>query len=193
MRVKGIPKKYIRVAQDMYKKSETVVRCVLGTTDPFKVEVGLHQGSALNPFLFAIVMDTVTDNIRKEAPWSMMFADDVVLCCKKSELEEDLERWRDRLEKRGMKVSRAKAEYMSLSGVSRGGAQMQGQQLPEVSEFKCTAIIGGVGAVGGGLIGAIIGSLQKSDHTIEMDIEEVSIQLLPQNQNGLGLSLVFEF
>ena len=105
MRVKGIPKKYIRVAQDMYKKSETVVRCVLGTTDPFKVEVGLHQGSALSPFLFAIVMDTVTDNIRKEAPWSMMFADDVVLCCEeKSELEEDLGRWRDRLEKRGVTV-----------------------------------------------------------------------------------------
>ena len=66
---------------------------------------GTCQGSALSPFLFAIVMDTVTDNIRKEAPWSMMFADDVVLCCEeKSELEEDLGRWRDRLEKRGVTV-----------------------------------------------------------------------------------------
>jgi len=36
---------------------------------------------------------TLSDNIRKEAPWSMMFVDDVVLCCEeKAELEEDLER-----------------------------------------------------------------------------------------------------
>ena len=48
----------------------------------------------------------------------MMFADDVVLCCEeKTEREEDLERWRDGLEKRGMKVSRAKTEYVCLNGV----------------------------------------------------------------------------
>ena len=86
----------------------------------------------------------------------------------------------------------------ALGGLAIGAAIGSGVDCydlydAEVSEFKCTAIIGGVGAVGGGLIGAIIGSLQKSDHIIEMDIEEVSIQLLPQNQNGLGLSLVFEF
>ncbi|XP_047501618.1 uncharacterized protein LOC125047457 [Penaeus chinensis] len=65
-------------------------------------------------------MDTLTESIRKEAPWYIMFADDVVLCCEENiELEEDLERWRDRLEKRGMKVSRAKTEYMCLNGVSK--------------------------------------------------------------------------
>ena len=114
-----------------------MVKCVAGTSEPFKVEVGLHQGSALSPFLFAIIMDTLTDDIRKEAPWSMMFADDVVLCSEeKAGLEEDLERWRNALEKRGMKVSRAKTEYMCLSGVSRGSVQMQDQQLPEVNKFK---------------------------------------------------------
>ncbi|XP_047496500.1 uncharacterized protein LOC125044097 [Penaeus chinensis] len=121
----------------MYKESETMVRCIAGTTEPFKVEVGLHQGSALSPFLFSIIMDTLKESIRKEAPWNVMFADDVVLCCEeKIELEEDLERWRDRLEKRGMKVSRAKTEYMCLNKVSRGSIRMQDQQLPEVSEFR---------------------------------------------------------
>ena len=37
--------------------------------------VGLHQGSALSPCLF--VMDRMTDDIREEAPWTMMFADDI--------------------------------------------------------------------------------------------------------------------
>ncbi|XP_063586992.1 uncharacterized protein LOC134764337 [Penaeus indicus] len=137
MREKNIPEKYVSIVKDMYKESETMVRCVSGTTEPYKVEVGLHQGSTLSLFLFAIIMDILTDNIRIEAPWSMMFADDVVICCEgKTELEENLERWRDGQEKRGMKVSRVKIEYMCLNGVPGGSVRIQDQRLPEVKEFK---------------------------------------------------------
>ena len=58
----------------------------------FNVDVGLHQGSALSPFLFAIIIDKLTEDIRKNAPWDMLFADDIVLSrqnCR--ELEDDLE------------------------------------------------------------------------------------------------------
>lgn len=57
-----------------------MVRCSGGVTDEFKVGVGLHQGSALSPFLFAVVMDRLTDEIRQESTWIMMFAGDVVTC-----------------------------------------------------------------------------------------------------------------
>ena len=55
------------------------MRCVAGTTEEFRVTVGLHQGLALSPFLFAIMMDCLAGSIQREAPWDMLFADDVVL------------------------------------------------------------------------------------------------------------------
>ena len=43
------------VVQDMYESCKTVVKCAVGVSKEFKVEVGLHQGSPLSPFLFAMV------------------------------------------------------------------------------------------------------------------------------------------
>ncbi|KAK3506807.1 hypothetical protein QTP70_028370 [Hemibagrus guttatus] len=105
MRKSGVAEKYVRVVQDMYERSRTVVRCAVGQTEEFNVEVGLHQGSALSPFLFAIVMDQLSEEVRQESPWTMMFADDIVICSESREqVEENLERWRFALERRGMKV-----------------------------------------------------------------------------------------
>ena len=99
----------------MYAQSKTVVRCAAGTTEAFPVKVGLHQGSTLSPFLFAIIMDCLTEEVRQHTPWQKMFADAVVLCANSSEkLEADLEKWRAALETRGLKISRKKAEYLNL-------------------------------------------------------------------------------
>ena len=66
-----------------------------------------------------------------------MFADDVVLCAREKEyLELELDQWREALEKRGMKVSRAKTEYMCLNGTPLGSVNIQSSQLPQVTEFK---------------------------------------------------------
>ena len=40
------------------------------------------------------------------------------------------------LEKRGVKVSRAKPEYMCLNGTPLGSVKMQSAKLPQVIEFK---------------------------------------------------------
>ena len=68
IRKSGIVEKYVQLVQDMYEGSETVVRCAVGTTKSFKVKVGLYQGSALSPFLFAVIMDRLTDEVRREPP-----------------------------------------------------------------------------------------------------------------------------
>ncbi|KAK3526951.1 hypothetical protein QTP86_005760 [Hemibagrus guttatus] len=138
MRKSGVAEKYVRVVQDMYERSRTVVRCAVGQTEEFKVEVGLHQGSALSPFLFAIVMDQLSEEVRQESPWTMMFADDIVICSESREqVEENLERWRFALERRGMKFSHSKTEYMCVNEREGSGTvRLQGEEVKKVQELK---------------------------------------------------------
>ena len=129
---------YIRIIQDMYDGATTTVRSAAGLTEEFKVGVGLHQGSALSPFLFAMIIDRLTEDIRKDAPWDMLFADDIVLCRQNHrELEEDLEIWRNALERRGLKVSRSKTEYLRVGGVDDGEElKLQGEKVKKAKNFK---------------------------------------------------------
>ena len=138
MRKSGLAEKYVRIVQDMYDDSITAVRCAVGVTEGFEVKVGLHQGSALSPCLFAMVMDRITDDIREEAPWTMMFADDIVICSESKEwLEQKLESWRYALERRGMKVNRRKTEYMCVNErQDKGTVKMQGEEVAKVEDFK---------------------------------------------------------
>jgi hypothetical protein len=43
------------------------------------INIGLHQGSALSSYLFALVIDEVTRDIQGDIPWCLLFTDDVVL------------------------------------------------------------------------------------------------------------------
>ena len=90
------------------------------------------------PFLFAIVMDRMTDDIRKQAPWTMMFADDIVICSEgKERVEEKLESWIYALERRGMKVNRRKTDYMCANERQvNGTVKMQGEEVAKVEDFK---------------------------------------------------------
>lgn len=40
--------------------------------------VGVDQGSALRPFLFAVVMSRLTDEARQASSWTTMLADEVI-------------------------------------------------------------------------------------------------------------------
>ena len=78
-------------------------------------------------------MDRMTDEIREEAPWTMMFADDIVICSEsKEQVEEKLESWRYALERRGMKVNRRKTE----ENARRRGGKSGGFQIPGLNCTK---------------------------------------------------------
>ena len=137
MRKSGIVEKYVRFVQDMYEESEIVVRCEVGTIESFKVKVGLHQGSALSPFLFAVIIDRLTDEVRREPPWMMLFADDIVICEEtREEVGQRLECWRYALERRGMKVSRSKTKYLCINrGNDDETVKMEDTKVPREKKF----------------------------------------------------------
>jgi hypothetical protein len=64
-------------------------------TNDFSINIGLHQGLALSPYLFALVMDEVIRDIQGDIPWCMLFIDDVVLVHEsRTGVDQKLELWR---------------------------------------------------------------------------------------------------
>ena len=137
-----MPEKYIRLIQDMYQGCKTVVRSAAGESNSFGVEVGLYQGSALSPYLFLLLMDVLTQDVRKDVPGSMMFADDIVLCGDdETDMTEYLETLRKALEERGMRISRPKTKFMDFNfgqdnGQERELVKILGEELQRVHHFQ---------------------------------------------------------
>ena len=50
----------LSAVMSMYSGAKTVVRTVYGNSKSFEVKVGMHQGSALSPLLFVIVMEAIS-------------------------------------------------------------------------------------------------------------------------------------
>ena len=73
--------------------------------------------------------------MRKEAPWDMTYADDLVISKETGEeVERSLGKWMKTLENKGMRVSRQKTEYLCIDGGMDVGweIEMQGQRLSRV-------------------------------------------------------------
>ena len=68
----------------------------------------------------------------------MLFEDDIVLSRQNHrELEKDQEIWRNALERRGLKVSRSKTEYLRVGGVDDGEElELQGEKVKRAKNFK---------------------------------------------------------
>ena len=78
------------------------------------------------------------EDIRKDAPCDMLFADDIVLSWQNCwELENDLEIWKNALERKGLKVSRSKTEYLKPGDVDDGEElKLQGEKVKRAKNFK---------------------------------------------------------
>ena len=106
MREKGMPEKYVMIVQDMYEGARTRIKSRVGLTEMIPVGIGLHQGSPLSPYVFAMIMDVLARRIKDISPWCMLYADDIVLYGTRSEVvEKELEEWRRAMEDRGLKIN----------------------------------------------------------------------------------------
>ena len=119
----------------------TFVRTCDGNTTDFPINIGLHQRSALSPYLFALVMDEITRDIQGEIPWCMLFADDVVLVDEsRAGVNRKLEMWRRTLESKGFRLSRTKTEYMmcdfSANRHEGGDVSLDGQMVIQKDTFR---------------------------------------------------------
>ncbi|XP_026746133.1 uncharacterized protein LOC113507480 [Trichoplusia ni] len=82
----------------------------------------------------------IKPDIQEEAPWCMLFADDIVLVGENGpEIQSRLEVWQQKLESVGLKISRTKTEYMfcDFGGLSSPEAiKLDGVRLPVCSDFR---------------------------------------------------------
>ena len=70
-----------------------------------EVNVGVHQGKALSPLLFAIVVDVVTNKKKEGMLQEILYADDIVLIAESmAELQEKIYGWKSAFESKVMKT-----------------------------------------------------------------------------------------
>ena len=74
----------MKAVMKMYEEVLSQVKMEGEASKEFTVRVGIHQGSILSPFIFAVVMDVVTEEVAKEGH-ALMYADDLVLICETKE------------------------------------------------------------------------------------------------------------
>ena len=68
----------------------------------FSVKVDVHQGSALSPLLFVIVMDVLTEDVRDGSLMELLYADDLALCGESlNEVMEKYGRWKNAVKGKG--------------------------------------------------------------------------------------------
>ena len=64
MRKKGIPEVLVGSVMSLHDGAETLVRVDSELSQQFEVKEWKHQGSVVSPFLFALVVDAITELVR---------------------------------------------------------------------------------------------------------------------------------
>ena len=113
MRKRGIPEAMVRAVMSLYEGAKTRVRVGLELSQEFEVKVVVHQGSALSPLLFAIMVDMITESVRNGLMSEMLYADDLVLTSEMMEgLREKFWKWKEAFESKGLKVNLTKTKVV---------------------------------------------------------------------------------
>jgi len=107
----GVEEWLVSAVMSMYTGAKTVVRTVYGNSKGFGVKVGMHQSSGLSPLLFVIVMEAMSREFRVALPWELLYADDLAVMAEtEEELIKRLNKWKENVESKGMRVNMNKTK-----------------------------------------------------------------------------------
>lgn len=142
LRAHNIPEVYVKMIQDMYDDTTTMIKCASGLTEEMFIKVGVHQGSVLSPVLFIIVMYFIVRGLNTEdVVVDRTFADDIVLASSDADaLQRIFNKWAEAIESHGLRISRTKTETLSCLFSNQNGASpdfcLKGEVLPKCNNFK---------------------------------------------------------
>ena len=115
-RRKGVPEYLVNGFMSLYKGCKTAASADGELPSSFSVKVGVHQGSALSPLFFTMVMDVLTEDMRDGSLMELLYADDLVLCGESlNEVIDKYGRWKNTVEENGLKVNVDKTKGVQLS------------------------------------------------------------------------------
>uniref|UniRef100_A0A914X791 Reverse transcriptase domain-containing protein n=1 Tax=Plectus sambesii TaxID=2011161 RepID=A0A914X791_9BILA len=142
LRSHGVTKEYMHWIKILYTNTTSAIHCPAGTSEPFSITVGVHQGLALSPLLFILCMDTVSANLQTPHPWTLLYANNVLIASEtRQELERLVDEWNSRLDRHRQWLNIDKTEYMETSEKTHGTISINGQQLKKVTKFKYLGLI----------------------------------------------------
>jgi len=122
LRKPGVHERLVMAIMRLYDGAQTKIKVGNVMSDGFSVGVGVHQGSVLSPLLFAIVMDSISEDVREGLLFEILYADDLVLMADSmEELRTKFDRWKSVIEEKGLKVNLNKTKVM-VSG--EGGVKV---------------------------------------------------------------------
>ena len=127
-----------------------------GTSEHFEVGIDVHQGSALSPFLFILLVDTISQDVRNELPWELLYAADfAVIDVTSTDTQNRLESWQNVLTDNDLKINVAKTEHRPSMSTRENPLPMKrnGEELKNVDHFK------------------YLGSVIDKDGTIDRDVD----------------------
>ena len=127
LRKLGVEEWLVVIIKSMYEAATMAVKFRSGESGQFEVRVGVHQGSVLSPLLFTVVLEALSREFREGLPWELLFADDLALMAEsKAQLLVLIERWREGMERKGLRVNMAKTKVMKCQ-VGSGQAENSGK------------------------------------------------------------------
>ena len=75
LHVVGVPEWLAKAVQTIYAGARSKTHANSSFSEEFEVKAGVHQGSALNPLLFIIVLEALPREFcTGKCPWEMLYA-----------------------------------------------------------------------------------------------------------------------